>query len=319
MQRTRTITDKIDNITLVHDRYRSEVLPAPISVKIELASTCPWKCSFCVKSIREDSRIMNRAFFSRAIREMRDAGVEELGVFFIGESFMCKWLHEAIYEAKHEVGFPYVFLTTNGSAATPTRIKQCMDAGLDSLKFSVNFADDEQFEKIAQVDRKLRYKGLEMLKEARRIRDEGGYDCGIFASYIRFDGEQGEKMKAVLDDIRPYCDEIYALPLYGMSGATNTNLVQWRPKPGNPGRADMLRPSLPCHSVFTEGFVTVDGKLTACCFGTGIEDGSLIIADLNEVSFMEGWNNVAFQELRRAHLKGDVRGTGCEHCIAGGS
>jgi len=43
---------------------------------------------------------MDRAFYSRIIRELRDAGVEELGVFYIGESFTCKWLPEAIAEAK---------------------------------------------------------------------------------------------------------------------------------------------------------------------------------------------------------------------------
>ena len=81
---------------------------------------------------------MDRYQYSRLIREMRDAGVEELGVFYIGESFTCKWLPDAIAEAK-KIGFPYVFLTTNGSAATPDRVEACMKAGLDSLKFSINF------------------------------------------------------------------------------------------------------------------------------------------------------------------------------------
>jgi hypothetical protein len=31
---------------------------------------------------------------------------------------------------------------------------------------------------------------------------------------------------------------------------------------------------------------------------------------------MEGWNSVAFQELRAAHLKKDVSGTICEKCVA---
>ena len=33
-------------------------------------------------------------------------GVEELGVFYLGESFLCPWLPEAIRFAKQDVGFP---------------------------------------------------------------------------------------------------------------------------------------------------------------------------------------------------------------------
>jgi hypothetical protein len=40
------------------------------------------------------------------------------------------------------------------------------------------------------------------------------------------------------------------------------------------------------------------------------------MADLNEVTFMEGWNSATFQALREAHLKRDVTGTICENCIA---
>src|SRR5574343_1809385 len=123
------ISDRIDNITRIAPEYRGEVIPAPRSVKIELTARCNYKCGFCVKSLRPDDGDMDRAFYSRIIREMRDAGVEELGLFYIGESFTCKWLPDAIAEAK-SVGFPYVFLTTNGSACTAKNLTACFETGL---------------------------------------------------------------------------------------------------------------------------------------------------------------------------------------------
>ena len=54
---------------------------------------------------------MDRGFYERVVKEMREAGVEELGLFYLGESFMCDWLPEAIAYAK-DIGFPYVFLST---------------------------------------------------------------------------------------------------------------------------------------------------------------------------------------------------------------
>jgi len=77
-----------------------------------------------------------------------------------------------------------------------------------------------------------------------------------------------------------------------------------------------MRDPLPCWAVFTEAHVTVDGLLAACCFGSGI-DGDLIMADLKQVSFAEGWNSDRFQELRKAHLAKDVTGTACAACAAG--
>jgi hypothetical protein len=307
-----SITERIDAITKITERYLGEVIPAPKSVKIEITATCNYECAFCVKSIRNDDGHMDRALYSRLLREMRAAGVEELGVFYIGESFTCKWLPDAIREAK-EVGFPYVFLTTNGSAATPDRVWQCMEAGLDSLKFSINFHSAQQLADVAKVSPRYWQKAIDNLKAARKVRDDHGFKCGLYASSIKFDGAQGAAMRAVIDEIRPYVDEAYWLPLYGMSGASKA--AGWKPQPGNPGRLDAMREPLPCWAVFTEGHITHDGKLAACCFGDGL-DGGLIMADLNEVDFLTGWNSEAYQALRRAHLAKDVRGTACESCAA---
>lgn len=280
-------------------------------MKIEITAHCNYKCGFCVKSLRQDDGHMDRALYSRIIRELRDAGVEELGVFYIGESFTCKWLPDAIKEAK-DIGFPYVFLTTNGSAATPERVRQCMEAGLDSLKFSINFHSPKQLAEVAKVSPNYFQKAINNLKAARKIRDEG-YKTKLYASSIKFDGAQGQAMQAVIDEIQPYVDQSYWLPLYGMSGASKA--AGWKPQPGNPGRLDAMRDPLPCWAVFTEGHITKDGKLAACCFGDGL-DGGLIMADLNEVDFMTGWNSKRYQELRRAHLMKDVSSTSCAGCAA---
>ena len=67
--------------------------------------------------------------------------------------------------------------------------------------------------------------------------------------------------------------------------------------------------------MFTEGHITADGKLSACCFGHGVDD-DMVMGDLNTQSFMEAWNSRSYQDLRRAHLAKDVTGTPCETCAA---
>lgn len=313
----RTITERIDRITRLDDEYRSPAPPVPRSVKIELTARCDFQCFFCASAMRlRDKGDIDRAFFERVLREMRALGVEEIGLFYLGESFLCSWLPEAVRFAKRECGYPYVFLTTNGRMATPERVRACMEAGLDSLKFSFNFCDAEQFMQVTNV-RKLDYhKVEENLKSARQVRDDvearTGHRCGLYASSIRYDDAQLARMEAAVARIVPYVDEHYWLPLYGQAGLTS-GARGTMPSAGNQGRIGALRKPLPCWSLFTEGHISFDGRLSACCFD---HDGRFDMGNLNTQSFMQAWHGAAFRRLRAANLAEDVRGTVCEKCIA---
>lgn len=311
-----TITERIDAITHIDPARARAIAPVPRSVKIELTGRCNFACAFCARDMRlRDQKDMDKGLFRKLVREMRDAGVEELGLFYLGESFMVPWLPEAVAYAKQDCGYPYVFLTTNGSLATPERVRACMEAGLDSLKFSYNYADAEQFSDVAGVKPRYFEAIKTNIRAARAIRDEAGYGCGLYASYIEYDGEQGKRMQKALDEIRPYVDEVYALPLYSQADLVSgeEDMRGWSAVAGNRGRAAALRDPLPCWAVFTEGHITWDGKLSACCFD---HDGRFHMGDLTAEGFAEAWNSPVFQDLRRAHLKGDVRGTVCEGCAA---
>jgi MoaA/NifB/PqqE/SkfB family radical SAM enzyme len=316
-----TITDRIDNITKIPPAYLKAAPPAPKSVKIEISPRCNYRCGFCALRTREVQPKWDMDFdlFKRITKEMREAGVEEIGVFYLGESFMNpRLLVDCIAYLKGEIGMPYVFLTSNASMAFPEAVEECMKAGLDSLKWSVNAADEEQFEKIMAVSGRLFRNALHNIRRAWEVRSEGGYKMGLYASSIQYDGEQLEKMERLLSErVRPYVDKHYWLPLYSM-GAFATQREEelgYRPTAGNQGRIGALREPLPCWSAFTEGHVTAEGKLSACCFDA---TANWTMGDLNKVAFMEAWNSAPFVKLREAHLGKDVSGTVCENCLAYG-
>jgi MoaA/NifB/PqqE/SkfB family radical SAM enzyme len=313
------ITDRIDNVTRIPAAYLKARLPAPKSVKIEISPRCNYRCGFCALRSREvqPKWDMDFALFKRITREMRDAGVEEIGVFYLGESFMNpRLLVDCIGYLKREIAMPYVFLTSNASMAFPEAAEACMQAGLDSLKWSVNAADETQFESVMGVSGKLFHRALENIAAAWEARRRGGYATGLYASSIRYDGEQQERMEQLLTErVRPYVDQHYWLPLYSMGAFATQREEQlgYRPTAGNQGRIGALREPLPCWSAFTEGHVTAEGKLSACCFDA---TANWTMGDLGRESFMDAWNSAAFVALRAAHLKKDVRGTVCETCIA---
>jgi len=316
-----TITERIDNITRIPAEFLKAQPPAPKSVKIEISPRCNYRCGFCALRTREVQPKWDMDFnlFKRVTREMREAGVEEVGMFYLGESFMNpRLLVDCITYTKQELGFPYVFLTSNASMAFPEALEACMKAGLDSLKWSVNAADEEQFEKVMGVAGRLFHRALANIRSASEIRTAGGYKTGLYASSIRYDGEQQQKMEALLKDkVLPYVDQHYWLPLYSMGAFAIQREEQlgYRPTAGNQGRLGALREPLPCWSAFTEGHITAEGNLSACCFDATT---NWTMGDLNTMSFMEAWNSDSFTKLRAAHLKRDVSGTVCENCIAYG-
>jgi len=262
---------------------------------------------------------MDFDLFKRVTLEMREAGVEEIGCFYLGESFMNpRLLVDCIKYLKGDLQFPYVFLTSNASMSFPEAVEECMKAGLDSLKWSVNACDEDQFQTIMGVSKKLFYRALANIEAAHSVRERGGYKTRLYASSIRYDGEQQQKMENLLDRyVRPFIDQHYWLPLYSMGAFASAREAElgYKPTAGNQGRLGALREPLPCWSAFTEGHVTAEGKLSACCFDA---TANWTMGDLNKKSFMEAWNSPEFVALRDAHLRKDVTGTVCESCIAYG-
>ena len=280
-------------------------------------------CGFCALRMRDSqpkaSEDMDFELFKSITAEMQEAGVEEIGLFFLGESFMNpELLISAIDWCKRDLGIPYVFLTSNASLANPSTLERVMKAGLDSLKWSVNAATPEQFEKVMGVKASLFELALTNIELAWRLRALHEHETRLYASSIQFDGEQQRKMESLLEErVLPFVDEHYWLPLYSMGSFATQREAElgYRPTAGNQGRLGALRAPLPCWSAFTEGHVRADGGLSACCFDAG---GQWIMGDLTKQSFMDAWNSEKFQELRAAHLRRDVSGTICEKCVAYG-
>ncbi|MDD5651689.1 MAG: radical SAM/SPASM domain-containing protein [Candidatus Nanoarchaeia archaeon] len=312
------ITERIDKVTNVGSDRLKEVLPAPKSVKIELTSRCNYRCAFCSHQTKKSTSDMDLNLFKRITKEMQEAGVTEIGLFYLGESFTNPTLLvNAIKYLKQDLNFPYTFLTSNASLANPEQVEACMAAGLDSLKWSCNTANPEQFKKVVQVSEKMFHKSLNNIKSAYEIRKAKGYKTGLFASSIRYDDEQHETMMQMLNEkVIPYVDEHYWLPLYTMGSLSTVRReadLGYRPTAGNQGRQDALVNPLPCWTVFTASHVIANGKVSACCFDA---NENWIMGDLTKQSFMDVWNSEEYQKLRKAHIAKNIKGTVCENCVA---
>lgn len=311
-----SITARIGRISTLSPDRRRPAPPVPRSVKIELTSRCDFRCFFCASHTRPRRKTdMSRDLYIRLARQLRELGVEQLGLFYLGESLLCDWLPEAIHYAKHDCGFAHVFLTTTGHLATADRIRECMLAGLDSLKFSFNFSGPRQFHVVTGLKQYGYQTVVDNIKDARWIRDyveiSTGHRCGLYASSLAYDDEQRGRMQRAVAEILPHVDEHYWLPLYGHRGLPGPAACTPPTVAGE--RKDATRKAIPCWPLFSEGHITCDGRLSACCLD---HHQRFSMGKLTETSFMQAWHSPPFRALREAHLTGRVTGSPCENCLA---
>jgi len=304
-----TITERVDRHTHVPREKFILNPPFPDAIKIELTSFCNYRCTFCAskRSLRPRGN-MDVEFLHRILREAKSIGVKEMGMFLLGESMILKDLADHIRYAKETVGIEYVFITTNGYLCTPEKMVPIIEAGLDSIKFSMNAGARDRYREMHNVD------GFDNVVENIKwlhtyLKENKIKTLRTCVSSIAMPDHMLELDK-FRDMISEYVDEFYYLPLYNQAGHLGS--YEYTKIIGNPGRYANMVLSIPCWALFNAAKITWDGKLTACCFD---HDTRFEIANLNDVTLLEAWNNEKFVEMRRQHLERDLKKSLCARCL----
>ena len=157
-----------------------EYPPYPRNMMVELTNMCNHQCMFCGhKRMKRKLGFCDRDTMLNIIQQANELGTREIGFYLCGETLLSKELEFFVDHCK-KMGFEYIYLTTNGALADKDRIRNLCDLGLDSIKFSIDAATAETYQKMHgrpdfdQV-RKNIFDVLDLKKE--------GIDLGVFASY----------------------------------------------------------------------------------------------------------------------------------------
>ncbi len=284
-------------------QYRSdrqgEVLrerPAlPHNMMVELSNACNHACAFCPNPYmtRRKGRIDEGLLF-RVITQAATAGVREIGFYTTGDPFIHKGLATFTHHAK-EAGISYTYISTNGGLATPDRAKAVIDAGMDSIKFSINAGSRETYKLIHGVD--------DFDNVVANLRFISGY------------------RKAHRPDLRLYITCVVTKPMEHEIGSFKTLFgplvdemtfdpvtpLAWPDPVLNPAHGT-------CPMPFNRLHVTYEGYLTLCCVDF---QNYLAVADLNTTSLRDAWHSPNFIEMRRKHLEQRLEGTLCGRCWNG--
>ena len=269
---------------------------------MEVSNVCNHSCIFCAhqKMQRKVGKMDKEKAFD-ILQQAYDLGTREVGFYATGEPFLVPEMPEYIAKAK-EIGFTYVYLTSNGSLATPEKIRAVIDAGLDSIKFSINAPQRKLYEFIHGRDDFDTV--MEHLKYLNEYRKESGKNYKIYVTGIltRFTENLQDKYHEVFDDL---CDQIVFKYVYNQGGYMPEIEDYLRCFSDNEERRKCNLP-FDAISITKEGYLSIENA---------DYENMLIVADLNKVSLKDGWYGEKMKDMRRRFMEDDLEGTLCDGCV----
>jgi len=139
----------------------------PYALTAELTHRCPLHCPYCSNPIELQKREteLSTEDWQRVLEEASEIGV--LQVHFTGGEPLLRADLEPLVRRARELGL-YVNLITSGVGLTDDRLRQLVDAGVDSVQLSLQAADPDLADTIAG------FKAHELKRQAaERIRASG--------------------------------------------------------------------------------------------------------------------------------------------------
>ena len=269
---------------------------------MEVSNACNHACIFCAhQKMQRATGTINKEKAFDILDQAYELGTREVGFYATGEPFLVPELPEYIARAK-KTGYTYVYLTSNGALATPERIRAVVDAGLDSIKFSINAPQRRLYQFIHGKDDFD--KVMEHLKYLNEYRAQSGKQYKIYVTGIltRFTEHLKDKYHEVFHGL---ADQIVFKYVYNQGG--------YMPEIEDYLRCDCDHEQIRrCNLPFDAVSVTKECYLS---IENADYENMLIVADLNKVSLRDGWYGDVMKDMRRRFMEDDLQGTLCDGCV----
>lgn len=248
---------------------------------------------------------MEHDFALRILKEAYDNGARKIALYASGEPFLNKHLADYIAYAK-KLGYEYTFITTNGALATPERAKAVLDAGLDSIKFSIHAGTRESYLKIhGRDDFDTVIANIKWISEYRKT---SKLPFRMYASMV-YTNEAKHEEELLKNILIPFLDDWDPHTLTNQCGNMLENDQIGEIEAGNiRGRAKVSI----CWQPFKSFTVTPEGLMSGCVIDYQKE---LVTADLTKATLKEAWHNSVYTAWRKRHLEGNLKGMICQNCI----
>lgn len=278
--------------------------PFPRNILIEVTSVCNHSCIFCANSKSHIRAFIDRDIAIKSLEEAYSLGTREVGLYSRGEPLLDKNIAEYVRIAK-EVGFEYVYITSNGALLTYSMAQNLVDAGLDSIKISMNAGTREKYELIhGRDDFDTVYENVSNL---RKYIDLVGSNCKIFLSTVlcKYTCDDQQLIRKRYENI---ADEIEFFNVVNQGGTMPENSLLFIP-----GTETMGTGGPTCMMPFNRINITSEGYVDLCCVDYY---NYLIVGDLKKNTLSEIWNSDRFVKVREMFIRGELGKLLCRNCMS---
>ncbi|MCK9455423.1 radical SAM/SPASM domain-containing protein [Sulfurimonas sp.] len=257
-------------------------------VNFDICTFCNHKCTFCSNSdprtIKEQTTLKD---FDKVMRNVaKYVEISELGLSAKGEVLVNKEFARIIKSSKEDFKIPYVYFSTNGALLDEKRAIEILEAGVDSIKFSINAVDAKSYHSVHLVDDFDTV--IKNFKNLLKLKRERFKTLKVtISSVIDLDKESlVESFKELIGKDFELVDDV---AVYAITYTPKFNKVSSEQKV-----------TKKCSIPFNELYINSDGSLGLCCkdYFDAVNFGSLL-----ENDFMDVYNSKEFLEIREMHQK----------------
>lgn len=289
------------NRAMLHDVVP---LDTPYNVEAEISSFCNARCIYCAHSVKHGQYEGNITdeLFDKILHDMAEfpQKVKKLNLFGFGESLCHPKFPEMAAKAKQADVADAVEFTTNGLLITKDKADAILNAGLDTIRISLQGIDADTYWKISRV--KMDFDGfiknLQYLYENR-----GNTKIRVKVADVALknipNGE--EKFRKIFGGI---ADSIYVehiLPIY--DGISYDDIDKDISKDTLNGRMNVHQTKVNkvCHRAFYRLRVRANGDVTAmCCDATrDVKYGNIYDSSLKDI-----WQGDVHKNFLKMQLEG---------------
>jgi radical SAM protein with 4Fe4S-binding SPASM domain len=267
-------------------------LRRPRTLSIEPTSRCNLNCPFCLVGQQNSLPNTGHDLLPRGLGDMDwelykkilddavEFGITKIQLHFQGEPLLYKKFPDMVKAAKAAGLFTQAF--TNGLPLTQEKTSRIIQAGLDSLRFSVDGATQSTYEKNrvgGKLDHVLRNMRI-MVEEARN----NGSKIELLWQFIALQNNEHE-----IEVARGLAKDI-GIPFFVKTFAETDEKLA----PSNPKLRRKLRIK-PCIDIYRAIFVYHTGEVVPCCYD---QEGENVVGSLKNSSLKQIWYSERYQDLR---------------------
>lgn len=289
-----------------------EIVPlsAPLSMLIDPANGCNFRCTFCptgnpelLKSVGRPIGVMKFELFEKIVEDMArfPQPVKTVMLYKDGEPLINKRLPDMVALLKARGVARHVAITTNASLLDETRAVALIEAGLDSIRISVEHVHDEGYLKITQnySDYRCILDNVKFLYEEVRRR---GAELQIHAKIVDAGLSEFEKRK-FLSDFEPISDHASIESIMGWSNTGDNDMtLGLNPETGIDGYTPLKKERIVCPSPFKTLAINFNGEVSVCCVDWSHDT---VVGHAGEEALLDVWNGERMREFRLTHLRGE--------------